>query len=539
MYNIKDALADIYDTEMDYISHSFIKEHLDEIQKIATGDEQAIEDLRDALSEDILGNILIENNKSNQDEILNTFKSLREQIQEQMSGIAIGEMVPPGIDDTNFVKSLNQLIDDASLTVEQANAIFSAMGVEPTYATETVSQEQRNPVIETTTTTRENPASEFKYTGPDGTEHTLEAPNFTQIQTSKTIGYTKDNVEVPITAISMNGKQPHISGIKKAPTGSFNNYSSKNSGGKSPGSGKKGGGGSSKPSKEKPLDKKTDPYHDINIQLALTNSKLKLVQSQNDKAFGAKKIENYNNQLQLLNQKLDQTKQKMAIARKEQERLGGLLANRGARFNADGTLANYEELYKSELAKVNAMIDNYNNMSKEEQEAYKDTLDAAKEDFSKFEEQLKDYDDTVSSIIPELQQNIQDAIDEQIELNIKKFNMEFEIRLDMTEAKKDWNEFKKKIIDGIKDDDIFGNARARAIDDISVYLDSNGRGQLAAGLKQTQEVLNELRQMDQTGWSSVYGDNRTQALEDLQTAYKDIEQSMLEMQQIQDDVHQA
>lgn len=539
MYNIKDALADVYDTEMDYISHSFIKEHLDEIQKIATGDEQAIEDLRDALSEDILGNILIENNKSNQDEILNTFKSLREQIQEQMSGIAIGEMVPPGIDDTNFVKSLNQLIDDASLTVEQANAIFSAMGVEPTYATETVSQEQRNPVIETTTTTRENPASEFKYTGPDGTEHTLEAPNFTQIQTSKTIGYTKDNVEVPITAISMNGKQPHISGIKKAPTGSFNNYSSKNSGGKSSGSGKKGGGGSSKPSKEKPLDKKTDPYHDINIQLALTNSKLKLVQSQNDKAFGAKKIENYNNQLQLLNQKLDQTKQKMAIARKEQERLGGLLANRGARFNADGTLANYEELYKSELAKVNAMIDNYNNMSKEEQEAYKDTLDAAKEDFSKFEEELKDYDNTVSSIIPELQQNIQDAIDEQIELNIKKFNMEFEIRLDMTEAKKDWNEFKKKIIDGIKDDDIFGNARARAIDDMSVYLDPNGKGQLAAGIKQTQELIKQYEQMRDTGWSSVYGDNKTKLLEDLQTAYKDIEQSMLEMQQIQDDVHQA
>ena len=539
MYNIKDALADVYDTEMDYISHSFIKEHLDEIQKIATGDEQAIEDLRDALSEDILGNILIENKKSNQDEILNTFKSLREQIQEQMSGIAIGEMVPPGIDDTNFVKSLNQLIDDASLTVEQANAIFSAMGVEPTYATETVSQEQRNPVIETTTTTRENPASEFKYTGPDGTEHTLEAPNFTQIQTSKTIGYTKDNVEVPITAISMNGKQPHISGIKKAPTGSFNNYSSKNSGGKSSGSGKKGGGGSSKPSKEKPLNKKTDPYHDINIQLALTNSKLKLVQSQNDKAFGAKKIENYNNQLQLLNQKLDQTKQKMAIARKEQERLGGLLANRGARFNADGTLANYEELYKSELAKVNAMIDNYNNMSKEEQEAYKDTLDAAKEDFSKFEEELKDYDNTVSSLIPQLQQDIQDAIDEQIEIAIKKFNMEFEIHLDMTEARKDWNEFKKKILDEIKDDDIFGNARARAIDDMSVYLDFNGNGQLAAGIKQTQELIKQYEQMRDTGWSSVYGDNKTKLLEDLQTAYKDIEQSMLEMQQIQDDVHQA
>ena len=141
------------------------------------------------------------------------------------------------------------------------------------------------------------------------------------------------------------------------------------------------------------MDKKTDPYHDVNVQLALTNSKLKMVQSQTDKAFGADKIRNYNNQLRLLNQQLDQTKQKLKIAQSEQSRLGGLLAARGATFNADGTLANYEQLYKQELAKVNAIVNNYNGMSKEQQESYKDTLDAAKEDFSKFEEQLKDYDD--------------------------------------------------------------------------------------------------------------------------------------------------
>ena len=74
---------------------------------------------------------------------------------------------------------------------------------------------------------------------------------------------------------------------------------------------------------------------------------------------------------------------------------------------------------------------------------------------------------------------------------------------------------------------------------MSVYLDFNGNGQLAAGIKQTQELIKQYKQMRDTGWSSVYGDNKTKLLEDLQTAYKDIEQSMLEMQQIQDDVHQA
>ena len=41
------------------------------------------------------------------------------------------------------------------------------------------------------------------------------------------------------------------------------------------------------------------------------------------------------------------------------------------------------------------------------------------DDFSKFEEQLKDYDDTVSNLIPGLKQDLQDAIDEEIEINIK------------------------------------------------------------------------------------------------------------------------
>ena len=116
------------------------------------------------------------------------------------------------------------------MTVEQANAVFSSMGVEPTYETETVSQEQSNPIIQTDTQTTQTENTTMEYIGPDGERHTTTVPNFTQVQTSRTIGYTKDNVEVPVTAIAMNGKQPKISGIKKAPGGSFNNYSSKNLG---------------------------------------------------------------------------------------------------------------------------------------------------------------------------------------------------------------------------------------------------------------------------------------------------------------------
>ena len=527
MYGMRDAIADVYDVSMDYISNDFINEHLKEIEQIANGSEEAIESLRHAVGEEIIVNILLQNevDETMLEDFKNQFISIREQIETAMSGIKVGE----DLDTSSFIDKLNTMIRETGMSMEQVNSLMASLKLEPEFTTQEMSVPKKEKITQTVHEVDKASTKEF----PDGTKVT----EWTATDKVIDLGEKTSEDKVTVYGISGDGTPPQIKSVKKAPDSSYNNYSSVNKGRKSPGSGKKGG--SSKPSKEKPMDKKTDPYHDVNIQLALTNSKLKMVQSQTDKAFGADKIRNYNNQLRLLNQQLDQTKQKLKIAQSEQSRLGELLAARGATFNADGTIANYEQLYKQELAKVNAIINNYNGMSKEQQESYKDTLDAAKEDFSKFEEQLKDYDDTVSSIIPELQQNIQDAIDEQIELNIKKFNMEFEIRLDMTEAKKDWNEFKKKILDEIKDDDIFGNARARAIDDMSVYLDFNGNGQLAAGIKQTQELIKQYEQMRDTGWSSVYGDNKTKLLEDLQTAYKDIEQSMLEMQQIQDDVHQA
>lgn len=535
----KEALSGLLDISTEFISNSLFDsaENMSLISQAAEGDAEAIDKLRAAALEQIVLSINLDDAELTNDQLMADITSFKDQLD------AMDWSIQPYIEQIDgqqdFVDGLNDMILKAGLTKDQVNALFSGMGYDVSFAEKPQKITTKVPLYKTEHTIQLGAKHEI----PDGNGGTKTVQGWDEY--TKTYQVGEETYEGTADAFAMQTSEPGttvtpaISSISQKASSSSNNYSSQNSGGGRPGSSSGGGGGSSKPSQEKPLEKETDPYHDVNIQLSLINSKLKLVQSQTDKAFGTAKIENYNRQLQLLNQKLDQTKQKLKIAEQEQARLGRLLADRGAIFNVDGTLANYEQLYQQELAKVNGMIEKYNNMSKEEQEAYKDTLDQAKDDFSKFEEQLKDYDDTVSSIIPGLQQDIQDAIDEQIELQIKKFNMEFEIHLDMTEAHKDWNEFKKKILDGIKDDDIFGNARARAVDDMSVYLDKNGNGQLAAGLKQTQEVLAELRKMDESGWSSVYGDNRTKALEDLQTAYKDIEQSMLEIQSIQEDVHQA
>lgn len=531
MYDIKNALADVYDTEADYISHSFIKEHLSEIEEIAKGSETAIEGLKDSLSEEIVANIIVENKLGeNRDSLLADFVSLREQAQAAMSGLVIGDDIL--VDDTNFIASLNQLIDDCNMTVAQANAVFSALGIEPTYETETVQQEQS---ITPTQTKHEVIAASTKtFTASDGT--VTEVPEYTAIDTVTPLAPVKADVEVPVMALAVNGKQPKISGIKKAPGGSVNNYSSRNKGGKAPGSkssGGKGGGGGSKaknPAKEKKVESKKDPYHDIDIIIKDISHDLDKLQKQQSKFFGQKLIDNLNKQYELLNKQIDATTKKLGIARQEQARLASELSNKGVRFNADGTIANYAQAYDAQLGYVNGLINQYNAMTAEEQESFKETLEQAKEDFNKFTDSISEYDKTVTDIIPELESNIQDAVDKQIEIKIEEFTMEIKIRLDMSEAERDWNEFERKVIKGIKDTDILGNARAR-LKDFNSYYNSENTGEVQSLMKQVSNTQAQLEQMDRTGWSDFYGDNRAKGLEDLKS-YND--QLMKSMEDVED-----
>ena len=223
--------------------------------------------------------------------------------------------------------------------------------------------------------------------------------------------------------------------------------------------------------------------------------------------------------------------QKIGIARQEQSRLASELSAKGVRFNADGTIANYAQAYDAQLNYVNGIVDQYNAMTAEEQESFKKTLEKAKEDFDNFTEAISEYDKTVTDIIPELESSIQDAVDKQIEIQISKFDMEIQIRLDLKDAELQWNEFKKKVIDGIKETDILGNQRAR-LQDFDAYYKNDGTGIIQRNTQHVNDILGELQKIDNGGHSGVYSryneqsgewtDDRVRALEDLQKYYQQL-----------------
>lgn len=281
-----------------------------------------------------------------------------------------------------------------------------------------------------------------------------------------------------------------------------------------------------------------DIYHEVNTQIQKVENSMKQLQSQTKKLVGADLIENLNKQWQELNTQVQNYNEKLRIAQGEQAGLRNKLAAQGVSFNADGTIGNYIQAFQAQQAQLNNVINYYNSLSSEGQKSYQKVLDAAQESFKDFQKDMDRYDTLVSDFIPGLYENIQDAIDKQIDIQIEQFDMEIEIRLKMSEAERDWNEFKKKIIDGIEDDDILGNAMAKLVDFSSYYKEDN-TGAAQALRKQIDDTLKELYQMDEGQTSRVYGDNRAKALEDLKKYYDELRKQMTDILNLQEEIHKS
>lgn len=303
-------------------------------------------------------------------------------------------------------------------------------------------------------------------------------------------------------------------------------------------------GGSSKKEKDPDymeyLEDEADRYHDINLELEDLETNLSRLDKQQKKLYGQDLINNLNEQLDILEKQKAAYEVKLQIAKAEAQELRNVLAMQGVAFDSNGYMTNYASALQAKLDYVNSVIAQYNAMSAEEQEGFKTTVEAAKEDYETFKSQMERYDELVSSFIPEIEDAIQDAVDKEIEINIQKFTMEVELRLDMAEAERDFNEFKRKVIDGIKDDDILGIAKSKLKDYTSYFnTEGTGTGPIQKLTDQINNTMDQIKQIDDNGWADVYGDNKAQAMEDLQKYYEELMQQLEDVVDLVDEIKES
>ena len=266
-------------------------------------------------------------------------------------------------------------------------------------------------------------------------EKTQELFNNNRTQYNATINALIKNTEAQINSVEaqIGAADAGIAALKSASTSL-----DKAQIGAGSGKGKSGSGKSAKePSKMDSVEKEIDRYHDVDIQLQNIQTDIDKINKQKDKLFGKDLIGNINKQLALLNKQIETTSSKIDIAKDEAAELKDTLSKKGVTFGADGTISNYANAYAAQLNYVNSLIAQYNNMSAEQQEGFKDTVEQAKKDFDEFTKDIDRYDEVITSLIPGLEADIQSAIDEKIDLQIEKFDMEIEIRLNLAEAERD------------------------------------------------------------------------------------------------------
>lgn len=524
---VKKALADVADTSEEYISNDFIQEHYEDVKLAAEGNADAIDRLRIALADEIVAKIVLDNELSVGE--VQTVTDAWNSLSSQMQDIEVGVMLSG---DAKLIEDLNAMIVAAEMTTSQVNDLLGSIGFTATFAQEPQVVETKIPEY-----TTYHSMGDFSFETIGTGENARKIPTWSEISWTEQTGEHIATGEAATWAMSTDGTVPKIETITKSSSGKTNNYSSSNKGGtKKPGG--KSGGGSSKPDKMDSNKDKVDIYHDINMEIKSLSNEIEKLGKKENKLFGQQLIDNLNEQLGVLQAQTEAYKEKIELAKKEAALYRSNLASQGVNFDSQGNVTNYIAAMQGKQDYLNSLIAKYNAMSKTEQEKFKETVEQAKKDYDQFKTDMEYYENLVSETIPDLEAQIQDAMDKQIEIQIQKFTMEVEIRLEMAEAERDWNEFKKKIIDDIDDDDILGNAMAKMLNFDSYYKDS-GKGAVQALTKQVNDTLDQLHQIDETGTSSVYGDNKAQAMEDLQKYYTELMQHLEDVKDLQDEIKDA
>lgn len=504
MSKMRESVEDMFGID---ISDDFIQEHLEEIQQLAEGDLTVFDELQIAAAKDYIASVALDDSQAiaNANELMSYLDTI------DLENIDIGAT----LDTTEFGSALTQMLYDAGMTADEISDALNTIGFEPEVTYLEVPAGSAN---------YDNQKHTYDYVDPVSGKH------YTGVLDSSLYSAETGMVKIPVINGSKTSFRGNATGAIQPP---------KSSGGGGGG----GGGGGSKPKDPDKMDKSNDEidrYHDINIILKQLETQFDRLSKAQEKLIGKDLIDNLNQQLKILEKQKQTLAKKIELERQEAAELQGDLSKEGVKFNEDGTIANYADALKAKENYVNSLIEKYNGMSAEEQESYKETVEKAKEDYEKLKENIDRYDTVITDEIPGLEDQIQDIVDQEIEINVKKFTMGIELRLEIKEAEQDWNKFKRKIIDGMKDDNIFGQGK-ESLENYRDHFDLGGGqgGTVDALTKQVNDTMTEIQKMQAGELSKIFGNDMSKAMKTLTTYNSELITQLENMEDLVESIEQG
>lgn len=589
MEDLRDTYADFLDITGESLSENFLADaHNLELMKAALdGSKEAYNELAKSAAV----NVIQVTFGLNTDQAIQKYNEFQQEIQsyELANGGTIADLkIGVDIDDQKFIRKLENIINETGMTAQQAEALLKqSFGIAADVIPDTEIKEQQ---VQTENqywvpaTYRVTPAVKTggqQYQGTWSSMQLLEKPHWEPVKAKQ---------KIP----NINGKL-HITRASKAADGgkSGGSYKFQNSsqGGGSLGTKRRQDQAEKKRKQEEKkrkqeeaarkkaereaqaarkkaekeikdntdtstketidsLEDERDIYHDINIQIQKINRNLDRTQKQQDRLYGKQLLNNLNKQTKILEQQKSLLRSKLALQKQDLMNQKSILAGLGASFDQYGNISNYMSVLGTKQNYINSLIAQYNSLintfNASTDKTFKedlsnridmlnDQIQNAQDDLKLTQQKIQQYDSLRESI-QDVKDQIEEKVQKQFEINMQKFRMQVEIRLEMGQAERDWNEFKRNVLqhtDLIKDTDfsrIFKDAK-KDFADLTSYFNVRGtQGSLETLTKQLTNTRKEIDKINRGGKSAIYGDNKKQAMEDLQ---KDLKQLMQQLQDVQ------
>ena len=532
--NLRDAYQDLLNLDGDALSTSFLMntQNLEDMKLAIEGNEQAYQRLQEAAGQDVLMQIGLDDISA-----LNKFQSDLNWIQSYDSSV-FGNITELGVgaslDDAQFIAGLEDIINNAHMTAQQANNYLKALGIN---AEVTEHKTETNDVQQYT-----NVRPEFDpVPSPQGSQPTAQYYK---------IRWVADGTEKIPAPKSMTGYSLKVSNPTVSAGGGFKFNQAKHGGGSASGGGKKSGGGGGggggktyKPKDKKDLDKSKDHrYHDINQELEKSNELLDSLSKKQSRLSGQAFITNLNQQIKLIEQQIELTKEKIDLQKKDLSERKEELAKLGVTFDGD-TIANYQAIINARQSEYNALLTEQNALIEQANAAQSDSLDAeieakdkqaqhSKKALDEAKKQMDEYE-ALQKQMREEEAKIEEERQKIIEKQIQKFHYSIQIHLELSEAEKEWNEFKRKVLGKTTVDVLMRTDYSEGMDSLNIsaanyQTEANKINQLQAHLR---DIRDEISIMEDGETSDIYGDNLKQAYEDLKKYNDQLTKSLGNLQE--------
>ena len=570
---VKGVLQDLLGLDAQNIDTAFATsaQTLALLGQVANGSDQAIDQLR----ANLLDQIAIEFNLKGTE----AFDNIENRINELSVGQTID--IDTNVNDKAFIDSLNEMIEASGMTQEEVNELLAGMNVSATFVTEPQLQRVQVPEYTTQSTPEEWVPAQHS---PQG--DIIQPGVYKQKTTTYISGYKTVDGYVDAFAMSTDGGTPQVKSITKLPSGGASNYSPRNAGGNSKGSGgskgKSGGSGSTKqPTQVKPVEssvKKSevtpdfDPYEQVDKQYERQSDIVDDLQKKEKKLVNKDRLKNLQDQNKALKEQADIIQDKLDISNnKAVKNTAAWFADQiqtsfdNVKFDPDGQLSDRNALEQQAADSYNAradaqvaalkkaedeynswLVNVYNKASAAQQENLKNEKERRQNSYKEIERQTKERLDTLKKEYDErlklldsydkewqMQQKLKDQLedikDQMYEIRIAASKIKVDLSIEAGEFERDWLDFEKKFIKKISGDDFLGSAKA-SVKDLMSYFNTR---QIQSVADQIKTINNEIAIMSRGGTSSIYGTNMNQAKADLEEYMK---QQMDDLQAIQDKV---